>query len=493
MKEDEVERLVIEVLDGTASARQREELSKVLAADPAALDLYCRCCEMDSALQRLAAGRSGLAAVTLDPAEATRRHPVRTALLAAVATVALAATVLWRVQAPRPEPLVVFAQGPATLFSVEHSGESDPSGNQLAEDSLVRLSQGRMELRFRSGVSALIEAPAEWVIRSAGRVELRRGSAWFGVPPAARGFQVLSPELEVIDLGTEFGVLVEAGRSDQVHVMKGSVAVRHRAAAPEAAALTVWADQAVAANPRQKVDAIRYDPALFAKSLPTALPALHWTFDARQPDGWPAAGDHPALASATARPNGEPEAIEGPVGGALRLTPGRFLECDWPGILDARPRTVAGWIRVPEGLPDAELPASIVFWGKEGDELSMMKWRVGLSPEAEREGGVKGALRAEFGRGRVIGSTDLRDGRWHHIAAVFQGGNTADNTRRVLLYVDGRLEAISSSAHQRISTRSATPLQFGGRGGRFDLDDFRIVEGALSPEEIAALARLEGE
>jgi len=122
-----------------------------------------------------------------------------------------------------------------------------------------------------------------------------------------------------------------------------------------------------------------------------------------------------------------------------------------------------------------------------------MKWRVGLNPEAEREGGVKGALRTEFGRGRVIGSTDLRDGRWHHIAAVFQGGNTADNTRRVLLYVDGRLEAVSSSAHQRISTRSATPLQFGGRGGRFDLDDFRVVEGALSPEDVAALARLKEE
>lgn len=493
MKEDDIERLVIEVLDGTASFRQREELSKVLASDPAALEIYCRCCEMDSALQRLAAGRSGLTAATLEPDETARRHPVRIALLAAVATVALAALVLWLVRAPQPEPLVVFARGPATLFSVEHAGESDPSGNQLAENSIVRLSQGGMELRFRSGVSATIEAPAEWVIKSAGSVELRRGSAWFGVPPEARGFQVLSPELEVIDLGTEFGVLVEAGRSDQVHVLKGSVAVRHRAAAPEGGALSLRAGEAVVASPRHKVDAIRFDAALFAKSLPAAFPALHWTFDELQPDGWPAAGDHPALAAAIARPTGEPEVIEGPVGGALRLAPGQVLESEWPGILDARPRTVAGWIRVEKGLPDAELPTSIVFWGKEGDELSMMKWRVGLNPEAEREGGVKGALRTEFGFGRVIGSTDLRDGRWHHIAAVFQGGNTADNTRRVLLYVDGQLEAISSSAHQRINTRSATPLQFGGRGGRFDLDDFRVIEGALSAEDIAALARRDGE
>jgi hypothetical protein len=62
-----------------------------------------------------------------------------------------------------------------------------------------------------------------------------------------------------------------------------------------------------------------------------------------------------------------------------------------------------------------------------------------------------------------------------------------------LLYVDGQLEALSSSAHQRINTRSATPLQFGGRGGRFDLDDFRVIEGALSAEDIAALARRDGE
>jgi hypothetical protein len=55
------------------------------------------------------------------------------------------------------------------------------------------------------------------------------------------------------------------------------------------------------------------------------------------------------------------------------------------------------------------------------------------------------------------------------------------------------LEALSSSAHQRINTRRATPLQFGGRGGRFDLDDFRVIEGALSAEDIAALARRDGE
>jgi hypothetical protein len=342
-------------------------------------------------------------------------------------------------------------------------------------------------------VSATIEAPAEWVIKSADRVELRRGSAWFGVPPEARGFQVLSPELEVIDLGTEFGVLVEAGRSDQVHVLKGSVAVRHRAAAEGSAPLTVLAGEAVAANPRQKLDSIRYDAALFAKSLPADFPSLHWSFDASQAEGWPATGNHPELDAATARAMGEAETVEGPVGKALRLAPGQFLESDWPGILDARPRTVAGWIRVEKGLPDAELPTSIVFWGNEGNDLSMMKWRVGLNSEAQNEGGVKGALRTEFGLGRVIGSTDLRDGRWHHIAAVFQGGNTSDNTRRVLLYVDGQLEALSSSAHQRISTRSATPLQFGGRGGRFDLDDFRVIGGALSAEDIAALARLDGE
>ena len=492
MKEDEIERLVIEVLDGEASARQREELSRILGSDPAALDLYCRCCAMDSALQRLAAGRSGLTTSTLEMEPSNRRHPVRTALLAAVAAVALAATVLWLVQAPQSAPLVVFAQGPGTIFSVEHGGEGDPSGDQLAEDSIVRLSQGAMELRFRNGVKAMIEAPADWVIRSGERMELRRGSAWFVVPAAARGFQVSSPELDVVDLGTEFGVLVEAGRSDQVHVMQGSVSVRHRAA-NGSTTRTLIAGEAVAANPRQRVDTIRFDASLFAKSLPAELPALHWTFDEREADGWSAAGKHPALATATVRPTGGPEVIDGPLGKALRLKPGQFLESPWTGILDAKPRTVAGWIRVPEGVPDSELPTSIVFWGNEGNELSMMKWRVGLNSEAQNEGGVKGALRTEFGLGRVIGSTDLRDGRWHHIAAVFQGGNTDDNTRRVLLYVDGRLEALSSSAHQRIRTRSATPLQFGGRGGRVDLDDFRIVAGALSPEEIAALAGLEGE
>jgi len=492
MKDDDLERLVGEVLDCTASPRQREELEKILATDPAALDLYCRCCEVDSALHRVALGFSGLAAASLDPEQATRRHPVRTALLTAVATVALVAGMLWLVQAPLLEPLVVFTQGPATIFSIEHGGEEDPKGNQLAENSIVRLTQGEMELRFRNGVSSLIEAPAEWVIKSGDHIELRQGSAWFEVPPAARGFQVLSPELDVVDLGTEFGVIVEAGRSDQVHVLSGSVEVRHRAAARERP-LTLVAGQAVSASPRQLLVPIPVDAARFAKFLPGEWLAMHWSFDERHGEGWRPEGNHPEIAAALARPQGSPETIEGPHGMALGLAPGQSLESRWPGILDARPRTIAGWIRVPEGIPDSELPTSIVFWGKEGDDLSMMKWRVGLNPETQNEGGVKGALRTEFGLGRVIGSTDLRDGRWHHIAAVFQGGNTPDNTRRVLLYVDGRLEALSSSAHQRIDTRSETPLQFGGYGGRVDLDEFRIIEGALSSEQIGALSRLEGE
>jgi len=493
MKEDDIERMVMEVLDRTASDAQREELAKILTMDPAALDLYCRCCEIDSALQRLAMGRSGLAAASLDPEQATRRHPVRTAMLTAVAAVALVAASLWLVQAPRVEPLVVFTQGPATVFSIEHLDERDPSDNQLAEHSIVRLSQGEMELRFRNGVTSLIEAPAEWVIKAGDRIELRRGSAWFGVPPTARGFQVLSPELDVVDLGTEFGVIVEEGRSDQVHVLNGSVQVRHRAAAVENGTLTVFAGQAVSASPRQKLLPIPLDAARFAKSLPAESFEMHWSFDARLAEGWVPEGNHPQLAAGLMRPLGSPESINGPLGQALRLTPDHSLKSRWAGILNARPRTIAGWIRVPEDISDSELPTSIVFWGKEGDNLSMMKWRVGLNAETHNEGGVKGALRNEFGLGRVIGSTDLRDGRWHHIAAVFQGGNAPDNTKRVLLYVDGLLEALSSSAHQRIDTRSESPLQFGGFGGRVDIDEFHIIEGALSPEQVAALSRLEGE
>lgn len=61
MSPDETERLIFDVLDGSCEAGERERLMALLLEDAAAFEIYCRCCEMDSALHRIAKERAGLA------------------------------------------------------------------------------------------------------------------------------------------------------------------------------------------------------------------------------------------------------------------------------------------------------------------------------------------------------------------------------------------------------------------------------------------------
>ena len=71
-----------------------------------------------------------------------------------------------------------------------------------------------------------IEGPAEFTPRSADRIEFVRGRLVAYVPRQARGFTVGTPSAEVVDLGTEFGVEVDAQGGTDLHVIRGRVEVK---------------------------------------------------------------------------------------------------------------------------------------------------------------------------------------------------------------------------------------------------------------------------
>jgi hypothetical protein len=84
-----------------------------------------------------------------------------------------------------------------------------------------------------------------------------------------------------------------------------------------------------------------------------------------------------------------------------------------------------------------------------------------------------------------VTGTPINDGAWHHVA----GRKTATE---LALFVDGRL--VATRPHALGSVSNAAPLQLGGFGNSstlaFDgqLDDVRVYNRALTPQEIAALA-----
>jgi hypothetical protein len=81
--------------------------------------------------------------------------------------------------------------------------------------------------------------------------------------------------------------------------------------------------------------------------------------------------------------------------------------------------------------------------------------------------------------GMVIGSTDLRDNRWHHIAIVMYGGDHADTSTHILIYVDGKLEKTSRKSIIDIATTldhtASQPLRFGRNLG-FPRDEKPIAD-----------------
>jgi hypothetical protein len=86
--------------------------------------------------------------------------------------------------------------------------------------------------------------------------------------------------------------------------------------------------------------------------------------------------------------------------------------------------------------------------------------------------------------GNVLGSANVNDGKWHHIAGVYDGSN-------LYLYVDGILDN-SVNASGIINT-NVFPVLIGensersGRDWNGLIDDVRIYSYALSEAEVKAL------
>ena len=82
---------------------------------------------------------------------------------------------------------------------------------------------GLLQLEFYCGATVVAEGPASLEILDDSRVVCRSGRLRAHVPPPARGFTVLAPTVELVDLGTEFGIHVEANGATEVHVFDGAV------------------------------------------------------------------------------------------------------------------------------------------------------------------------------------------------------------------------------------------------------------------------------
>jgi hypothetical protein len=106
-------------------------------------------------------------------------------------------------------------------------------GSAIHAGKLLALEEGTVEITFVDGAIVTLTAPATFIAESPSRGKLSAGRLAASVSPPARGFTIATPGATVIDLGTEFGVLVpprdeQTGRplgQEELHVFSGTVDV----------------------------------------------------------------------------------------------------------------------------------------------------------------------------------------------------------------------------------------------------------------------------
>jgi len=172
--------------------------------------------------------------------------------------------------------------------------------------------------------------------------------------------------------------------------------------------------------------------------------------------------------------------VPGFLGDAVEIaTTGDYVEITgYSGVTGTQSRTVCAWIKT-------EATGEIVSWG---ENVAGQKWIF----RVQTSNGDPGTIRVEVNGGYSVASTDVRDGQWHHVAAVLVDDGSPD-ANEITLYLDGLEEVISTELDEPIDTASTGVVRIGDGPWNYWpfiglIDDVRIYDRALTQPELQELA-----
>jgi hypothetical protein len=513
---NELRALFAALHEATISPEDHARLESILAASTEARRLWFLHCDIETGMAEWAAARREGSGQPIASFPSSERSPARfgwpwlAPLAAAAAVLILAAGWLFHERGkdsaaataaavePRANGVAVLARS----VGVEWADGVERASGTVLEPGILRLKSGAALVEFYRGARVVLEGPAEFQIVSAGEAFLRSGKINAHVPAQARGFTVDSPDLKVVDHGTDFGFIVSREAAPEVHVFTGNVEVASAKLAPRAltegqavrldgsSLLAIPAAHAAFLSEeeltrRDAADALQRFTAW--QSLSRALSAesatvLHYTFNDAD-----ALGNRITNQSASAAPQSHGTIVgsawaEGRWAGkrALEFRGGgdrvRFIAPPLPGAV-----TLLAWVRV-ESLPHWQN----VLLAADSDQPGALHWHL------TQRGELRFEIARDLGRPQsdweAVNSapfvTSDRFGQWLMLATTFDG-------QTIRHYGNGR--PIGAGASFTPSALTIGTAELGNWSGGTErhlaaaLDEFAILSRALSATEIQAL------
>jgi hypothetical protein len=235
---------VAAVCHGSVTEAEMRALNELLRSDSGARDEYLMRVELHARLASEpdlfaqspeAAAAAGMPDLSLgdrrrispSKPEVPRRKRTQRRALALAACLALLAAGVWGLWFRRLAPRYGATSSAVAMLTRALDARWAQSTQPLRvggalEPGWLRLESGLAQVVFYSGARVVMEGPTELQLVSPTEAVCPAGRLLAEVPQPARGFRLKTAQLNVVDLGTSFGIDASGGRTE-VHVFKGKV------------------------------------------------------------------------------------------------------------------------------------------------------------------------------------------------------------------------------------------------------------------------------
>lgn len=508
----QLQNLVLQLIDETIDSAGMQELESLFVNDQKARRWYIAQARIHGSLHRWAArtnltreedlnSRNAISITSLKQPENSRRYAYPAA--AAIVIMAALLSVLYFTSITK-DPLLAFTTSPNCQFTLSHTDPSlDQTNNLLYQGSELSLTSGSIELNFESGVRSILTAPATITLKHSELVELQKGKAWFHVPQQAVGFSVLTENLNIVDLGTDFGVIAESKNGDEIHVLQGAVEAQSQL--KNSSPILLRKNQARGLDLSGDLIEIPVKP--FQTTLPQTQDYLHWSFDHIDKWNFKADGNHPKLAKAIAESTLDTprsHISSGKFGNAFSLNGQEQsqLITQHPGFDLSQATTIAYWVKFPQKItPDGSTTdAPILTWAMPDstsryERASFHMMQTDVTDQLGHRVSCSG-----YSQNNI----NLADGEWHHITTVITGKPLDNQLPEMRIYVDGKLTSIDHSRGDTVysftdkdgeyegqnlvfGSPTTAGLSYGNSASNTLIDEVFILKGTLDEKQIIQL------